>query len=65
MYSWFAGFAPSTKPEIAIAVMLGNDLRWHTKANVIGRELLQAYFGGGDAGAVAQHRRASHRRRTR
>src|SRR5262249_40853739 len=37
MYSWFAGYAPSTKPEVALTVMLGNDLRWHTKANVIGR----------------------------
>jgi cell division protein FtsI/penicillin-binding protein 2 len=57
MYSWFAAFAPSTKPEIAINVMLGNDLRWHTKANIIGRELLEAYFKVGDArpaqGAVA------------
>jgi cell division protein FtsI/penicillin-binding protein 2 len=44
MYSWFAAFAPSTKPEIAINVMLGNDLRWHTKANIVGRELLEAYF---------------------
>ncbi len=44
MYSWFAAFAPSTKPEIAVNVMLGNDLRWHTKANVVGRELLEAYF---------------------
>ena len=45
MYSWFAGFAPSTKPEIAIAVMLGNDLRWTTKANIVGRQVLEAYFG--------------------
>ena len=44
MYSWLAAFAPSTKPEIAVAVMLGNDLRWHTKANIMGRELLEAYF---------------------
>jgi cell division protein FtsI/penicillin-binding protein 2 len=45
MYSWFAAFAPSTKPEIAITVMLGNDIRWHTKANIVGRQLLEAYFG--------------------
>jgi penicillin-binding protein A len=44
MYSWFAAYAPSTRPEIAINVMLGNDLRWRTKANVIGRELLESYF---------------------
>jgi peptidoglycan glycosyltransferase len=52
MYSWFAGYAPSTKPDIAITVMLGNDLRWHTKANVIGRELLESWFKTGDAGKV-------------
>ena len=52
MYSWFAAYAPSTKPEIAINVMLGNDLRWHTKANVIGRELLQSYFKVDEGGAV-------------
>jgi peptidoglycan glycosyltransferase len=45
MYSWFAGFAPSTKPEIAITVMLGNDIRWTTKANIVGRQVLEAYFG--------------------
>ncbi len=49
MYSWFAGYAPANKPEIAITVMLGNDLRWHTKANVIGRELLGSYFKVGEA----------------
>ena len=44
MYSWFAGFAPSTKPEVAVSVMLGNDLHWRTKANIVGREVLAAYF---------------------
>ena len=73
MYSWFAAFAPSTKPEIAINVMLGNDLRWHTKANVVGRELLEAYFrveepaskaraaGGGARRAHAQRMAAGRR----
>lgn len=44
MFSWFASFAPANKPEIAVAVMLANDLTWRTKANVVGRELLEAYF---------------------
>jgi cell division protein FtsI/penicillin-binding protein 2 len=44
MYSWFAAFAPSTKPEIAVCVMLGNDLHWRTKANIVGRDVLGAYF---------------------
>jgi cell division protein FtsI/penicillin-binding protein 2 len=66
MYSWFAGYAPSTKPEIAVTVMLGNDLRWHTKANVIGRELLESWFHAGEgsgAGARAAAGPGAHRRR--
>jgi cell division protein FtsI/penicillin-binding protein 2 len=62
MYSWFAGYAPSTKPEIALNVMLGNDLRWHTKANVIGRELLEAYFKPAH-GAVAAAATKGNKRR--
>lgn len=57
MYSWFAAFAPSSKPEIAVTVMLGNDLRWHTKANRVGRELLEAYFGARSPRAVASAHR--------
>ncbi len=44
MYSWFTAFAPAERPEIAVAVMLGNGLKWRTKANVVGRDLLEAYF---------------------
>jgi len=62
MYSWFSAFAPSTKPEIAVAVMLGNDLRWRTKANRVGRELLEAYFGVRDPRLAASARRATPRR---
>lgn len=62
MYSWFAGFAPSTKPEIALTVMLGNDLRWRTKANVVGREVLEAYFRPAH-GAVAASASKGHKRR--
>ncbi|HEU4406946.1 MAG TPA: penicillin-binding transpeptidase domain-containing protein [Polyangiaceae bacterium] len=44
MYSWFAGFAPTGRPEVAIAVLLANDERWWTKANVVARDALRAYF---------------------
>ena len=64
MYSWFAAFAPSTKPEIAVSVMLGNDLRWRTKANIVGREVLGAYFSVAAApSARIASRRGSNRRR--
>jgi cell division protein FtsI/penicillin-binding protein 2 len=44
MFSWFAGFAPAAKPEIAVSVMLANDLRWREKANEVARDFLAAYF---------------------
>ena len=63
MYSWFAAFAPSTRPEIAITVMLGNDLRWHTKANIVGRQLLEAYFKIGAPSAQATAASPTKRKR--
>jgi cell division protein FtsI/penicillin-binding protein 2 len=65
MYSWFAAFAPEPRPEVAVSVMLGNDLRWRTKANVIGRELLEAYFrpGGPLVGARAANAPRGKRQR--
>ena len=44
MFSWFASFAPADKPEIAVVVMLANDISWRTKANVVGRDMLEEYF---------------------
>lgn len=44
LVSWFAGFAPSREPEIAIAVLLANDNKWWKKANEVAREVLDAYF---------------------
>jgi len=44
MVSWFAGFAPSRKPEVAVAVMLANDLKWWRKGNEVARDALDAYF---------------------
>jgi penicillin-binding protein A len=63
MYSWFAAYAPSTKPEIAISVMLGNDLRWRTKANIMGRELLEAYFKPAHGAVASAKPKATRRRR--
>lgn len=44
MYSWFTGFAPAQAPEIAIAVVLANDITWRMKGNEVGREVLADYF---------------------
>jgi cell division protein FtsI/penicillin-binding protein 2 len=44
MLSWYAGFAPTKAPEVVIAVMLANDLRWWRKGNDLARDSLDAYF---------------------
>jgi peptidoglycan glycosyltransferase len=48
LYTWFTGFAPSrTMPgvrPVTIAVLVVNHPTWKTKANVVAREMLRAYF---------------------
>lgn len=44
MYSWFVGFAPANAPEVAISVLLANDVTWRMKGNEVGREVLGDYF---------------------
>jgi peptidoglycan glycosyltransferase len=44
LVSWFAGFAPSRDPEIAVAVLLANDARWWRKGNEVARDVFDAYF---------------------
>ncbi|HQY60612.1 MAG: penicillin-binding protein [Myxococcales bacterium] len=46
MVSWFAGFAPAERPEIAVAVLLSNDVSWWSKGNVVARKVFEAYFAG-------------------
>lgn len=43
-YTWFVGFAPSRAPEVAVSVLAVNRSTWRVKANVIARQMLQAYF---------------------
>jgi cell division protein FtsI/penicillin-binding protein 2 len=45
-YSWFVGFAPAERPEVAVAVLLGNGADWRVKAHQVARELLSGYFEG-------------------
>jgi cell division protein FtsI/penicillin-binding protein 2 len=45
-YSWFVGYAPAERPEIAVAVLLGNGADWKVKAHQVAAELLSGYFNG-------------------
>lgn len=48
-YTWFVGFAPSRKPEVAISVMVANHLKWRVKATNLASDMLRVYFA--DKGA--------------
>jgi cell division protein FtsI/penicillin-binding protein 2 len=45
-YSWFVGFAPAERPEVAVAVLLGNGMSWHKHAHQVAAEVLSDYFHG-------------------
>jgi penicillin-binding protein A len=51
-YTWFVGFAPSRAPEVTISVLVVNGPMWRVKANLVGREMLRAYFGAKNAPGV-------------
>lgn len=48
-YTWFVGFAPSRKPEVAISVMVANRAKWRVKATHVACDMLRVYFA--DKGA--------------
>ncbi len=39
-HSWFVGYAPADKPEIVVAVILGNPESWHLRAQEAARRLI-------------------------
>ncbi|MSP61380.1 MAG: penicillin-binding protein [Myxococcales bacterium] len=52
-YSWFIGFAPAERPEVAVAVLLGNGSGREARAHKVARELLEGYFHGAPKMVVA------------
>lgn len=43
-YTWFVGFAPADKPEIAFSTLVVNTPTWRIKAPELARNVLRAYF---------------------
>jgi penicillin-binding protein A len=43
-YTWFVGFAPADRPEVAIATLVVNTPSWRIKGPQLAREVLRAYF---------------------
>lgn len=42
-YSWFVGFAPVDRPQVAFAVLVVNDKSWRVKSQSVAREALKAW----------------------
>jgi peptidoglycan glycosyltransferase len=53
-YTWFVGFAPADKPEVAIATVVINTPTWRIKGPHLAREVLRSYF------AERGHRGVTH-----
>jgi cell division protein FtsI/penicillin-binding protein 2 len=51
-YTWFVGFAPSRKPEVAISVFVANHLKWRVKATNLAADMLRTYFADKGASGV-------------
>jgi penicillin-binding protein A len=52
-YTWFVGFAPADKPEIAISTLVVNTPTWQIKAPELARNVLRAYFAKRGAKGVS------------
>lgn len=52
-YTWFVGFAPSRKPEVAISVMVANSAKWRVKATNVACDMLRTYFADKGAPGVS------------
>jgi penicillin-binding protein A len=51
-YTWFVGFAPAHKPEIAISALVVNTPTWHIKAPELARNVFRAWFAKQNAKGV-------------
>ena len=43
-YTWFVGFAPADKPQVAVAAIVVNTPIWRIKGPMLARDVLRAYF---------------------
>ncbi|GAC1596448.1 MAG: hypothetical protein NVS4B10_05450 [Myxococcales bacterium] len=64
-YSWFVGFAPADDPQIAVAAVVVNGLKWRIHAPYVAREALRAYLVGGRIGDPPVAKRPPRRRKHR
>lgn len=44
LFTWYAGYAPSKNPQIAVAIMVANEEKWWRKGPEVARDVLRSYF---------------------
>jgi len=44
LYTWWVGFAPARKPEVALSVLVANRGKWHIKGTHLASDMLRMYF---------------------
>ncbi len=44
LFTWWVGFAPADKPEVALSVLVANRGDWRVKATQVASDLLRTYF---------------------
>ena len=43
-YTWWVGYAPANKPEVALSVLVANRPKWRVKATNVAADMLRVYF---------------------
>lgn len=60
-YTWWVGFAPSNKPEVALSILVANRPKWRVKATNIASDMLRVYFADKKAPGVTDPRGSARR----
>lgn len=61
-YTWWVGFAPSNKPEVALSILVANRGKWRVKATNVAADMLRVYFADKKAPGVTDPRDRDSRR---
>lgn len=61
-YTWWVGFAPSNKPEVALSILVANRGKWRVKATNVASDMLRVYFADKKAPGVTDPRDRGSRR---
>ena len=62
-YTWWVGYAPANKPEIALSVLIANRPKWRVKATNVAADMFRVYFADKKTPGVSDPRDRAPARR--